>query len=89
MSEIEPSVPETPAYSTETPNVVLQNPYVRKVLNVVVGTAAIVVPVITIIDARVDAFDITAFTDAAATVTSFLAGLLAVAVTAPNIPKRQ
>lgn len=73
---------------SETPNVVLANPTVRRVLGWVVGSAAIVVPLLTIVDARSDLFDITAFTDPATAGTSFLAGLLGLAVFVPNIPKR-
>jgi hypothetical protein len=70
-----------------TPNVVLANPQVRRVLNWVVGIAAVIVPLATIVDARSDAFDITGFTDPATAGTSFLAGLLGLTVTLPNIPK--
>lgn len=73
---------------SETPNVVLANPTVRRALGWVVGLSAILVPLATIIDARSEAFDWTAFTDPATAGTSFLAGLLGLVVTVPNIPKR-
>jgi len=88
MSHIDTTEPVDETRPTETPNVVLANPAVRRVLNIVVGTAAIVLPVATIIDSRSDAFDWTAWTDPATAATSFLAGLLAVAVSAPNVPKK-
>lgn len=72
-----------------TPNVVLANPVVRKALNWVVGLAAIIVPLLTIIDARSEDFDWTGFTDPATAGTSFLAGLLGLVVTLPNIPTRE
>lgn len=72
-----------------TPNVVLGNPVVRKALNWIVGSLAILVPLATIIDARSDLFDITAFTDPATAATSFLAGLLGLVVTVPNIPSKE
>ena len=72
-----------------TPNVVLANPTVRKVLNWIVGSAAIIVPLLAVIDARSDAFDLSAFTDPAAAATSFLAGLVGLVVTVPNIPSKE
>lgn len=72
-----------------TPNVVLGNPTVRKALNWVVGTAAVLVPLLIVIDGRADAFDISGWTDPAAAGTSFLAGLLGLAVTIPNIPSKE
>jgi peptidoglycan/LPS O-acetylase OafA/YrhL len=73
---------------SETPNVVLANPYVRKALNYVVGGAALLLPIAAIIDGSSDAIDWSAFTIPATGVTSFLAGLLGLAVTVPNIPTR-
>ena len=72
-----------------TPNVVLANPAVRKALGWIVGLAAILVPLATIVDARSEAFDITGFTDPATAATSFLAGLLGLVVTVPNIPSKE
>lgn len=72
-----------------TPNVVLGNPVVRKALNWVVGIAAVLVPLLIVIDGRADGFDISGWTDPAAAGTSFLAGLLGLAVTIPNIPSKE
>lgn len=71
----------------DTPNVVLENPNVRRGLNWVVGTAAIVVPALAIVDAT-SAADFSSWLPAATGVTSFLAGLLGLTVTVPNIPKK-
>lgn len=87
----EPAGPDHLADDTSvsvTPNVVLANPQVRKVLNWVVGLAAVILPVVTVVDARSNAFDLTDWTDPATAGTSVLAGLLALVVTVPNIPKR-
>jgi len=88
MTHIDTTEPVDGGLPTETPNVVLANPTVRRVLNYVVGTAAIVLPVATIIDSRSDDFDWTSWTDPATAAISFLAGLLAVAVSGPNVPKK-
>lgn len=70
-----------------TPNVVLANPVIRKGLNWVVGAAAILVPLAIVVDGASDGFDWSSWTTPAAAGTSFLAGLLGVIVTIPNIPR--
>lgn len=70
-----------------TPNVVIQNPAVRRIAGWVIGTAAILVPTLIVIDGRADAFDLSAWTDPALAATSFLAGLFQVAVSSPNVPR--
>lgn len=75
------------ATPSETPNVVLQSPQVRRVLNWVVGLAAVIVPTAAVLDAASLDIDWSAFVIPATAVTSFLAGLLGLAVTTPNIPK--
>lgn len=79
----------TPTTPDVTPNVVLANPAVRKALGWIVGVAAILVPLLSIVDANSDAFDISGFTDPATAGTSFLAGLLGLVVTVPNIPSKE
>lgn len=73
---------------TQTPNVVVQNPAVRKVANVVLGVALIVFPAAIVLDASTDALDFSAWTVPAMAVTSFLAGIFGLSVTAPNVPAR-
>lgn len=80
-------VNDEPTPPSDTPNVVLQNPQVRKGLGWVVGLAAIIVPLSIVIDGASAAFDWADWTTPAAAATSFLAGLLGVVVTIPNIPK--
>lgn len=79
----------TPVTPDVTANVVLANPAVRKTLNWIVGLAAVLVPLLIVIDGRATAFDISGWTDPAAAGTSFLAGLLGLAVTIPNIPSKE
>lgn len=76
----------TPSPST-TPNVVLQNPHVRKVAGIVIGAAAIIVPAAVVLDTATDAFDWSAWTYPATMLTSFLAGVFQVSVSTPNVPR--
>lgn len=73
---------------TETPNVVVHNPQVRKVANIVLGAALVVFPAAGILDASSDALDFSAWLVPALAVTSFLAGVFGLAVTTPNVPSR-
>ena len=73
---------------SETPNVVLANPAVRRALNWVVGLAAVVVPAALVLDGASPELDWSVVLTPATAVTSFLAGLLGLSVTLPNIPKR-
>lgn len=72
---------------SETPNVVIQNPRVRKVAQWVIGVAAIIVPAAMVLDAASPELDWTVWTVPGMAVTSFLAGVWGVAVAAPNVPK--
>lgn len=73
--------------STETPNVVVQNPNVRKVANVILGVALIVFPTAAVLDGASADLDFSQWLIPATAVTSFLAGVFQVAVTVPNVPK--
>lgn len=76
------------SYSTDTPNVVVQNPTVRKVAQWVIGVAALVVPSLAIIQSS-SALDFSSWLPAAMGVTSFLAGAFGLAVVVPNIPSKE
>lgn len=70
-----------------TPNVVVQNPSVRKGANIVLGIAGIVIGAAVVFDAAAPAVDIAEITTPAAAVYGFLAGVFGLAVTTPNVPK--
>lgn len=72
----------------QTPNVVLENPKVRKVLNYVLGITALALPIITFIDQAADSFDWSEGLGVANQIALFLTGALAVGVTARNVPSR-
>ena len=71
---------------TQTPNVVVSNPAVRKVANVILGIALIVFPAAAVLDASSADLDFGQWLVPATAVTSFLAGLFGLVVTTPNVP---
>ncbi len=72
---------------SNTPNVVIANPVVRRIANVVIGTLAIVVPLAVVIDLAAPEFDISAYTTPAMAALLFVAGMFGLSVTTPNIPR--
>jgi len=75
------------SYPTETPNAVLENPSVRRVVNVVLGIIGIIIGTVTVVDASTAAFDLTPFTIPATVGYAYLAAIFGLAITTPNIPK--
>lgn len=73
--------------SNDTPNVVIESPRVRRALNHIVGWGAIALGLAQAVDGASPAFDWSGFTGPATAGVAFLAGVLAVGVTAPNIPR--
>lgn len=71
----------------DTPNVVIERPATRRILNNVVGWSAIAIGFVQAVDGASPAFDLTAWSNPATAGIAFLAGVLAVGVTVPNIPK--
>lgn len=73
---------------TQTPNVVVADPRVRKVANVIIGVALIVFPTAAVLDGASTSLDFSEWLIPATAVTSFLAGVFGLAVTAPNVPTK-
>lgn len=71
---------------TETPNVVVQNPTIRKGANVVLGVVGLLVGTAIVVDASTPAFDISAVTIPVSVAYAYLASVFGLAVTTPNIP---
>lgn len=69
-----------------TPNVVVSSPAVRKVANIVLGIAGLILGVLVVFDGASAEVDLINVTGPAAAVYGFLAGAFQVAVTAPNVP---
>jgi len=70
-----------------TPNVVVQNPSVRKYAGIVLGVALIFFPAAIVLDVNAPGLDWSAWTTPGMAVTSFLAGVFGLAVTTPNVPR--
>ena len=77
---------DTPRPS-ETPNVVIQNPKIRRVANWVISTAALILFSVAVFDASAPAVDLSEYTTPATSVVLFLAGAFGISVIRPNIPK--
>jgi hypothetical protein len=69
-----------------TPNVVVQNPAVRKVANIILGVAGLALPIAAMIDAGAEAIDFGAWLPIASQINLFLLGVFNISVVNPNIP---
>jgi hypothetical protein len=72
-----------------TPNVVVGNPAVRRVANVVLGITALVLPILGIIDAGSEPINFGAWLPIVAQIDLFLLGAFNLGVINPNIPSAQ
>ena len=75
------------AEPSETPNVVVENPHVRKIAGNVLGVASLVLSIATLVDGAIPAIDYAFITGPAAIITTGLFGIFQLAVTSPNVPK--
>ena len=73
--------------ATETPNVVISNPSVRKATNVALGVAGVLLTIAVIIDAAIPEIDYATITDPATKIVLGIAALFGLAVTTPNVPR--
>lgn len=73
---------------SETPNVVIADPRVRKVATAIIATAGIIIGAAATLDMASPEVDWAALTVPASAVTLFLAGIFGVTVTLPNVPRR-
>lgn len=71
---------------SETPNVVIASPAVRKALNAIVGYGSLAVGLVVAVDTASPAFDLLAYTTPTWAGLAFLNSALTVGVTIPNIP---
>lgn len=71
-----------------TPNVVVHNPTVRLVANIILGAALVLFPAAIVLDANAPDIDWSSWTTPAMAVTSFLAGVFGLSVTSPNVPRK-
>lgn len=75
------------SYGSATPNVVVQDPRVRRVATIVLGCVGLVLGCVMIADGSSSDFNVTALTTPAFAVYTFLSGAFGLAVITPNIPR--
>ena len=75
------------AEPSETPNVVVSNPHVRKIAGNVLGVASLVLSIATLVDGAIPAVEYAFITGPAAVIIAGLFGIFQLTVTSPNVPK--
>lgn len=73
---------------TETPNVVISNPTVRKVVGNTLAVASVSLAVATLVDSAIAELDYGFVTGPAAVIIAGLFGIFQLGVTSPNVPFR-
>ena len=73
---------------SETPNVVVQNPLVRKVVGNTLAVASVALSIATLVDGAVSELDYGFVTGPAAVIIAGLFGIFQLGVTSPNVPKQ-
>lgn len=71
-----------------TPNVVLENPKIRRGVNVFLGIAGTIVTIATIVDINITEIDISAYTTPSAGILLGISALFGLSVTVPNVPRK-
>ena len=79
MSHVNPS---------NTPNVVVENPTVRKVAGNTLGVAGLILSIATLVDGAIPEIDYGHITGPAAIIIAGLFGIFQLGVTSPNVPKQ-
>jgi hypothetical protein len=72
---------------TQTANVIVENPAVRKVVGNILGGATLVLSIATLVDGAITAIDYAYITGPAAVIVGGLFGIFQLGVTSPNVPK--
>lgn len=71
---------------SETPNVIVQNPTVRKVVGNILGVLSLVLSIATLVDGAIPQLEFAFITGPAAIIIAGLFGIFQLAVTSPNVP---
>jgi hypothetical protein len=71
-----------------TPNVIVSNPNIRRVVVAFLGALGIILGTVVVVDASAPAFDLAAYTNPIAQAYLYLSGIFGLAVTLPNIPRK-
>jgi hypothetical protein len=72
---------------TETPNVVVANPLVRKIAGNTLAAGSLVLAIAVLVDGAVAELDYANITGPAAVIITGLFGIFQLSVTSPNVPK--
>lgn len=77
----------TPGYDPSlTPNVIVQNPIVRKVVGNVLAGATLLLSIATLVDGAIEAINYSEITGPAAVIVGGLFGIFQLTVTSANVP---
>ena len=71
---------------SETPNVIVQNPHVRKIVGNTLGAASLLLSIAVLVDGAVAELDYGNVTGPAAVIIAGLFGIFQLGVTSPNVP---
>lgn len=74
--------------ASETPNVVVSNPKIRRIANVTLGVVGLVLGTALVVDGASADFDVSAVTTPALAGYLYLASAFGLTVITPNIPKK-
>jgi len=77
---------EAMSIPTETPNVIVQNPVVRKVVGNILGAASLILAIATLVDGAIAELEYAFVTGPAAVIIAGLFGIFQLGVTSPNVP---
>jgi hypothetical protein len=77
-----------PNLPSETPNVVVSNPVVRKVVGNTLGVASLLLAIATLVDGAIAEIDYGFIWGPAAVIITGLFGIFQLSVTSPNVPKQ-
>ena len=72
---------------TETPNVVISNPKVRKGINIALWSAGVILGTVIVVDGSTPAFELSQVTGPISAGLLYLGSAFGFAVTLPNIPR--
>lgn len=72
-----------------TPNVVIENPHVRKVANLVLSVVGLILSSLMVLDGSIPGADWSSYTTPAFALYGFLAATFGLAIISPNIPKSE
>lgn len=70
-----------------TPNVIVSDPRVRKIVGNILGVSSLVLSVATLVDGAIPELDYASVTGPAAVIIAGLFGIFQLGVTSPNVPK--